>query len=167
MPQLDYFLPPLFLRLNLAGKWDRQEPRGGKPLRCTEVVWLLYLPHPLERFHGALDEHLAAIGPDLAALEDRTLAAVLRGAFGRQVGAGTGDLADQGLDAGAAGFHLHAVVGVEFELVGGDGDMPLRRSACSSIKNDGEWGQEIKALGPQSWKEAGSWPGGRFLCRRR
>jgi len=48
----------------------------------------------LERFHSALDEHLAAIGVDLAALDDRTLAAVFRGAFGERVGAGT------------AGFHL-------------------------------------------------------------
>ncbi len=79
----------------MAGKWDRQEP-GGRLLPCTEVVWLLYLPHPLERFHSALDEHLAAIGADLAALDDRTLAAVFRGAFGERVGAGT------------AGFHLQA-----------------------------------------------------------
>ena len=75
-------------------------------------------PQFLDRFYRAIDEDLASFRADATALDDRAVAAATHGPCAGQIAAGTSQLDDEGLHGGTAGFHLHAVVGIQSKGVG-------------------------------------------------
>jgi len=77
----------------------------------------------LDGLEGFFDEDLAGVGADFVAFGDGAVASSGDGPFGGEIGAGAGELDDERLQRGAAGFHLDAVVGVQFEGIRGDGDV--------------------------------------------
>ena len=70
-----------------------------------------------------VDEHLPGLRPDFVALRDGAIAPATGRPGAGEVGAGAGELDDERLQGRAAGLHRHAEVGVELELIGGDGDV--------------------------------------------